>query len=417
MDKTPSLNTIPPSILYLIFSFLTYSDVNKLRGTCKFLYTTCGSYLKKATGNIRRKLHQSMYEVNWRFLDKNLPLDERGVLLRAYNTLEILTLSLNTLVVLNRHILERTDLCFPIGEILDQFLLVINSMKKNMFGSWPTSSMHLHNKIRKFAENMEKSNPSLKLVIPMGVRAVDLLDMLMDTRYEICCIYDIPDNMCYITGTYNLADSRFLSYLPEISFISDCNDRILTEAESEIIMKYLVLLVNVHNGLLTKSEQYRRELEFSKRSLLHDNSEQVCFDHWFESLKCPKMSNFLQRKPAYRYVIDPKGEILEVYNNPIETNSIDDGVICSIQMKCKIDQAPLHIKESFDYLKNDIFLGDKSVEEVNSDIFQIKQSEIGRECYSATLKLAIRLPYNNKQMIDLIFRDGEILIGKNLPCI
>lgn len=339
---------------------------------------------------------------------KRLPVDEKSILLRAYNTLEILNLSLNTLIILNRHILERSDSCLPVGFVLSGFRNVITSMKYNIFGTWPSLGMNLHNKIRRFLENMEKSEPKLKDVFPLGVRTMDLIDTLKDSYYEICVIYDIPNKFCYITGHYRLGDSRFLSYLPDISFLNDCHDRSLSTAEADILMKYLVLLVNVHNGLLTKSEQYRRDLEFSRS--LSDSSEYVYFEHCFETSKISKRDCCGYRTPVYREVLDECGEVIEIYVRPEAegaTVTTDNGVKCYIQLQCGLEEAPIQIKRSYGHLRNDIILGNKSVEEIDAKV--LEKDAICAKNYGVAVKLEIRLPYNNPQMVDLKFSDGENL--------
>ncbi|GJQ67102.1 hypothetical protein Trydic_g13557 [Trypoxylus dichotomus] len=331
-----------------------------------------------------------MYEIDTYLLAKRLLADERSTLLRG-------------------QILERNDACLPIGFVLNGYRNVMLSMRNNMFGSWPTLSMNLHNRIRCFMENMEKCEPTLKRQIPLGVRTMDLIDILMGAYYEVCVIYDIPNKFCYITGHYRLGDSRFLSYLPDISFLNDCNDRQLMEEEADILMKYLVLLVNVHNGLLTKSEQYRRDLEFSK-STNDDNSECAYFENYFESKKKSKRGCCSYRKPAYREILDDCGEVLEIYiraENQVNLVT-DNGVRCYVQLQCNIDEAPLQVKRSFSHLKNDIIFANKSVENIDPDIFNNRTSTSSKS-YGVSVKLEIRLPYNNPQMIDLKFSDGENL--------
>lgn len=397
-----TFSDLPPNIVETIFINLSYSDINRMRSTSKFFYNACGAFLKYSIMDTKHELHQYMRIINTHFLTQRLLLDEKSILLRAYNTLEILNLSLNMLIILNRHILERNDTCLPIGFVLNGFQNIISSMKKNMFGPWPTLGMNLHNRMRHFMECMEKCEPKLKNVIPLGSRTMDLIDTLMDAYYEICVIYDIPSKFCYITGHYRLGDSRFLSYLPDISFLNDCHDRELSEEEADILMKYLVLLVNVHNGLLTKSEQYRRDLEFARS--ISDSKEHKDVKHCLESLKKSKQVYSPSRVPVYREVIDKRGEVVEMYVRTEPELVTDNGVKCYIQLQCNIDEAPLQIKKSFDNLENDIKLGNKSVENMDPTIFDVDGTS--SKSYGVTVKLEIRLPYNNPQMVDLKFSDG-----------
>lgn len=117
----------------------------------------------------------------------------------------------------------------------------------------------------------------------IGVRIVDYLDVMCYVHYNINVTYYIKHKVCVVNGNYYLKHSKvsisclfkynlniiavhfkLLFYLPDIPFIKSCSGRTVTEVEQIALMKYLALLVNVHNKMIMKTEQTKRDLELSK---------------------------------------------------------------------------------------------------------------------------------------------------------
>lgn len=212
---------------------------------------------------------------------------------------------------------------------------------------------------------------------------IDILDVLTGINYDIKCIYNFDECSCTVFAYYYTENIKFLTYMPDINFIKDCQDRYLTQEERTSILKYLLALVNLYNGLHGKKEEYDREMQFA-------SNESPKFD-----CRHPMESHFCRNVVKREYLSNTS--ILELYLSQHTEQKALLG--CQVELICPMDMAPFKIGKSLELLKRDLYLN-------NSTIAMHKESE-NKVTYAVEIRLKFIIKHKMQELFDISIKDIE----------
>ncbi|KAJ9579895.1 hypothetical protein L9F63_004446 [Diploptera punctata] len=175
----------------------------------------------------------------------------------------------------------------------------------------------------------------------LGVRMIDLLDVLIEAEVFLEVTYHARDEICHIYGLYELMDISYLSLPPEVSEENPSPEHAVN------ILNYIVNLVRYNNLLLLRNDQHCREMKIGtgmdrfrgiRRNLRKYNSTRHCEE---------------------RRIISSEDMIIkEIYRKHSEIKyAYKKGFSCKIDMTCSMEEAPIIILEGWKKLRSDIDRG------------------------------------------------------------
>lgn len=402
-SQKPNFDDLPVNVVESIFNHLSYEDVTKARVISRYVYEVSGKYVKRSIDKLRRYISKTMRKIceGVNVTDYNTSTDTRHFL-KIFSVLKAMEESLNMAIVLNRHLIERDNICLPIGPILDRYFSMLKEINSDSIKTEKLFAMstHIQRNFSFIMDSMEKNTFKLKECVPLGVRTVDLLDLVQDISYNISANYSIRANICTINLKYHLENPKLLTYIPIVPYVKDCKNRLLTPEEQDAIMRYLIMLVNVHNKLEAKTDQYKRELEVSRRDFFVVRDKILLNTVLF---KIPDLNR--GRLFGKREILDgPSGKVLEIYKNYDTETVLNYGMTCIIKLTCEINDAPLSIKQSFRNLREDIEMEEESVRAIPASIFRSLCPS--NEPYTFDFKLRVCIPSKTPEIFEINFQDG-----------
>ncbi|CAG2068045.1 unnamed protein product, partial [Timema podura] len=99
--------------------------------------------------------------------------------------------------------------------------------------------------------------------VTLGVRVVDLLDILVGADYSLNVTYDPRAGTCHVVGVYELCNARFLTFPSHVINKEMAAARLTAEEIHSLAANY-VTTVRFNNRLLLREEQYQRECTLSR---------------------------------------------------------------------------------------------------------------------------------------------------------
>ncbi|CAG2063215.1 unnamed protein product [Timema podura] len=247
-NLTLGLHELPPDVLETILSFLTFKEVASLRVLCRHVNYSCGRIIRIGFRRLERAIDKSLNLLRSEiapiaaFSDTRL-VNKKVLLYRCYNVLEMLRAELRMVIVLCRSVLQDEDKCFPGGHILDHFYSVLHKVDIQDIPQWTVESnvtCQLLTTVKRFLEGYQRHCDS----VPLGVRVVDLLDILVGTDYSLNVTYDPQAGTCHVRAVYELCNARFLTYPLHVLNKETARAR-LTAEEIQSLTAYYVTMVSV----------------------------------------------------------------------------------------------------------------------------------------------------------------------------
>lgn len=219
--KTATFDDLPVNVIETIFNHLTYKDITKLQKISSYIYNLSIGYIQRSLNKLRKIIYVSMKklsdEINF---TKFITTLEIRNYLKVYNVLESVEECLDMITVLNRHSIERGVLCLSIGEILDEYFEILEEISRDLtkVDKIQMISIKMQKNLASVMDNMEGGMVKLKDVIPLGVRTIDLLDLIKNISYKVIATYNIKDNMCSLSLKYYLENPKVsvLIYIKKI---------------------------------------------------------------------------------------------------------------------------------------------------------------------------------------------------------
>ncbi|XP_065157341.1 uncharacterized protein [Atheta coriaria] len=288
---------LPHNLIENILEYLEYKELDTIRCVCTQFHSIGINCMKSGIEKVLTILAKKMTVLEAELQEVHHSLEHKITLNQTFTTLKLLRMHVYSLYVLRRHFLFPKCHFTPFGIILDNIIKHLQQMKITNCLSWLQHCLQLQTIISRF--NIYNENITGNLTYPFGVHVIDILDVLTGINYDIKCIYNFDECSCTVFAYYYTENIKFLTYMPDINFIKDCQDRYLTQEERTSILKYLLALVNLYNGLHGKKEEYDREMQFA-------SNESPKFD-----CRHPMESHFCRNVVKREYLSNTS--ILELY--------------------------------------------------------------------------------------------------------
>ncbi|XP_069674596.1 uncharacterized protein [Periplaneta americana] len=276
----------------------------------------------------------------------------RVQLLRCYNVLEILRTELQMLCVICRSDILKDGHCFPGGQLLDHYYYILQKVKKREVTYWSlendiTSNLQIMNK--KFLDGYIREYLS---EVRMGIRIVDLMDILIDIDFSLTVTYDCRTGMCHLVGEYELGDTKFLTLPPDLPHMLESCGRRIKEDEVLNVLEYLITIVRHNNRLLLHDEQYWREMEATRRlqQELQQQGYAVSPAHRHGVISRQPREYSSTRLCRERKILSNGHIIREMYREYTGKKCPFKGFWCRVDLACPIDDSPIEIMENWSRL-------------------------------------------------------------------
>ncbi|XP_017771474.1 PREDICTED: uncharacterized protein LOC108558912 isoform X2 [Nicrophorus vespilloides] len=383
--KTLKITDLPPNILERILMQLDFEDLLTVKEVSVKLNVACKSIIEIGLLNTLNSLRVKISKVEDHMKSRSVTLENKLKLNQVHTKLQILAINLFSVYVLTRHCLKNMDY-FTIASVLDEIIAELTQMNNTEVLTWPMSDFvksDMLSKLNLCNAVYEHSN------LPFGVYIMDILDLLMGINYTISCDYDTLKNSCSVNASYFTDNTKFLLYLPDFSFMKDCQDRKLSQAEEEGILKYLLLIVNLYNGMFYKNEEYNNEI------LLRNSAYNPV-----------KSTVEICRKQLSRTFQDV-GRILETYEKIVEydgslNNKRNGGLLlCEMYLECSLAEAPFQIQKSYENLRNHLVL--EEYQHINLH----QTTSVNAKDYGAKIKLKICVQNKCTEGFEVNILDGN----------
>lgn len=214
---------LPDKVTALIFSFLTYSNIVKLRAVNTYLREKCSKLLNETFVRVKQDLEDEMCivfnEVKARESEHdnddggskhtNRDLDKISNIQLRYKVLQILKSDISVLHAICERYVKLGVYCFTGGKILDYFYQIMNrnfnlTDAKNPLESYPTMQLFLLNEefMDYFEEEIEPNILKRHAAPWFGVKMMDILDLYANSNYHIYA--DYKDGRLQISGRYEV---------------------------------------------------------------------------------------------------------------------------------------------------------------------------------------------------------------------
>nr|CAD7463779.1 unnamed protein product [Timema tahoe] len=212
-NLTLGLDELPPDVMEIILSFLTFKEVASLRVLCRQVHYSCGRIIRIGFRRLERAIDKRLNLLRSEIaaISDTRLVNRKVLLYRCYNVLEMLRAELRMVIVLCRSVLQDEDKCFPGGNILDHFYSVLHKVDIQDIPQWTVESnvtCQLLTTVKRFLEGYQRHCDS----VPLGVRVVDLLDILVGADYSLNILYDPRAGTCHVGAVYELCNAKFLTY-------------------------------------------------------------------------------------------------------------------------------------------------------------------------------------------------------------
>lgn len=109
----------------------------------------------------------------------------------------------------------------------------------------------------------------------------DLLDITINSKYEIYITYNLLLRTCEIKAKYEIENIKvtfyyflslslifilhqILNFLPDLSII-DCSHHTLTSDENSLIINFFAFMIKVHNYFTIQDRHYQERMELYQR--------------------------------------------------------------------------------------------------------------------------------------------------------
>lgn len=114
----------------------------------------------------------------------------------------------------------------------------------------------------------------------LGIQISDLLDITINSKYEILATYNIKLRTCEIKAKYEIENmkvngpgtvnnsqrllSQIINFLPDLSVIR-CNNHRLAYNERSLIINFFALMIKIHNYFMIQDEHYQKRMKLYQR--------------------------------------------------------------------------------------------------------------------------------------------------------
>ncbi|PSN44822.1 hypothetical protein C0J52_17178 [Blattella germanica] len=197
------------------------------------------------------------------------------------------------------------------------------------------------------------------LVSRLGVRVMDVMDCLIESKVNLNVTYDRRAGTCHMIGEYELADTKYLSLPPEVPPVVQLGTAI-GEDNARVILEYFSNIVRFNNILLLRDEQYWREMEVIRKT-----QEELQLQGYAIS-PAARVGTIARRPRQYpaqricrerRILCDDNSIIGESYREYSGKKSPIRCFWCRIDLACKIRECPLEIIASWERLTSEMEKG------------------------------------------------------------
>nr|CAD7450864.1 unnamed protein product [Timema bartmani] len=216
-NLTLGLDELPPDVLETILSFLTFGEVTSLRVLCRQVHYSCGRIVRIGFSRLERAIDNRL----------NLLISEIATIAAFSDTRLV-----NKKVLLYR--------CYNVLEMLRAELRMVDIQDIPQWTVESNVTCQLLTTVKRFLEGYQPHCDS----VPLGVRVVDLLDILVGADYSLKVTYDPLYGTCHVRAVYELCNARFLRYPLHVLNRKTTRARLIAE-EIQSLAAYYVSMVSV----------------------------------------------------------------------------------------------------------------------------------------------------------------------------